>query len=397
MNMNEAAQTFQMDLGDFSDKNGSLPCLNFSKETADVVYTAKMSLSSCAIVVNLIAIGFVVFAKRYKNFIYRLVAYLMATNVFQALATMFVSLPVHVQHKYMVEVKSNGGCIASGFFSMATMWMGNIIFFWITLYLAYCGWYLYRFVDSRKDDNVTEGVEGSVNRSKVNRRRAKEIVCAFVVFAAPFAIASIPFAFEHNSYGISGLWCWIKAFNHICGDAKYNILILLVVIFYGPLVITVLLAIVFIMIAFCCYCHGEVRKNDKDNDKKERYIKEIVILLPLPLVYLTACMFLLINRIYSTANDMVTPYQKLWIVHAIADSTRALLPALAFLLHPFVWKDKALLCLSKPHTGAGTDPPQESLVTAPPAGNRNKGYYGSCNMSDTNSVFDSSTKSCDWN
>ncbi len=386
----------QMELEDVYNINGSFPCLNFSQKTANIVHDAKMSLSSCAIFANLVAIGFVFFAKRYKDFIYRLMAYLMATNVFQALATIFVSLPVRVPHDYVVQVNQDG-CIASGFFSMSTMWMGNIMFFWITLYLAYRGWCLYRHVDSRKDADMTEGVEDSVSRSKV-RSRVKEIVGAVIVFVAPFAIASIPFALEHSGYGLSGLWCWIKAFKYHCGDAENYILILLIVMFYGPLVIVVLLAVVFILIGFCCYFHGEVRKNDKNNNKKERYIKEIMILLPLPLVYLPACMFLLINRIYTTTTDMGIPHQELWIVHAIADSTRVLLPALAFLLHPFVWKDKTMcLCLpkSKPHTGTDADSPQEALITAPP-GYRSRGYYGSCNMSDTNSVFDNSTKSYDW-
>ena len=358
-----------------------------------------MSLSSCAILANLVVIVFIFCTKRYRDFIYRLMVYLMVTNIFQSLATMFVSLPVRVLDNYVVQVKSEGGCIASGFFSMATMWMGNIIFLWISLYLAYRGWCLYRHVDSRKNDNRMEGVKSPKDYYRGKLRRIQEVVSALIVFVAPFVIALIPTAFEHNSYGISGLWCWVKAFNHYCGDVKHNILILLLIFFYGPLMIVVLLAVIFIVIAFCCYCRGEVRKNDKNKDKKERYIKEILILLPLPLVYWTACMFLLINRIYSTIRDATeeTPFEALWIVHAIADSIRTLLPALAFLLLPCVWKDKAI-CLPKPrlHTGdINADTSQESLTTAPP-GHRNKGYYGSCNMSDTNSVFDSSIKSYDW-
>ena len=396
-----------MDMRDSNYTNGhdadNLSCLNFTNETAHIVYSAKMSISSCAIIANLVAIAFVVFAKRYRDFLYRLMVYLMITDILQALATVFVSLPVHiVDGQAVVKKGQHGGCIASGFFMMATMWMGNIIFFWISLCLAYRGWCLYRYVDSRRDDKMesVKLLEKDSHRSKFHSH-IKEIVSAFIVFVVPFAIASIPFAVEHNRYGISGLWCWIKSFSHSCGDLHYKILILMLVFFYGPLMIIVLLAVVFIMIAFCCYCRGEVRKNDKDQEKKERYVKEIVILLPLPLVYWTACMFLLINRIYSTlpSHDETKPFQQLWIVHAVADSTRSMLPALAFLLHPCVWKDKAIcLSKSKPHAGdPDTDSPQASLTTAPPEyQNKGRGYYGSCNMSDTNSVFDSSTKSYDW-
>ena len=396
-----------MDLSAFDNADGirngtyvNFTCLEFTVKTYDIVLTTKMPLCSCAIIVNLVAIVFIFFAKRHTDFLYRLMVYLMITDILQALAIIFISLPVYmIPHDGVVHVRSEGGCVASGYFSMSTMWMGNIVFFWISLHLAYRGWCLYRHVDRRGDqDNKMEGLKLKGIRGSRTECPIKEIVSVLFLFVAPFAIASIPFAVDGGSYGLSGLWCWIKAFNAGCGDldSRDRLLILLLLFFYGPLMIIVLLAVVFVMIAFCCYCRGEVRKIDKDREKKERYIKEILILLPLPLVYWTACMFLLINRIHTTIHDDDNnrPFEPLWIVHAIADSLRSMLPALAFLLHPCVWKDRAI-CLSKrsnrlsetDKTGTGSS--QESLVIAPP-GDRNKGYYGSCNASDTHSVFDTS-------
>jgi hypothetical protein len=50
----------------------------------------------------------------------------------------------------------------------------------------------------------------------------------------------------------------------------------------------------------------------------------------------------LINRIYSTTHTNSNDYPQsypLWIIHAVADPGRILIPALAFLLHPQMWKN----------------------------------------------------------
>ena len=67
-----------------------------------------------------------------------------------------------------------------------------------------------------------------------------------------------------------------------------------------------------------------------------------------PLVYFLFCFLLLVNRIYSSthANSYDHPHNyPLWIIHAVADPGRILIPALAFLLHPHVWKN-VLVCLA---------------------------------------------------
>ena len=364
-------------------------CLEFTLKTYDIVFTTKIPLCSCAIIVNLAAIVFVFIAKRHADFFYRLMVYLMITDVLQAMAVIFISLPVRVLQDGVVHVRSEGGCRASGYFSMSTVWTGNIIFFWISLHLAYRGWCLYRHVDKGRDqDDKMESVKSKDVRGS-RKYPIKEIVGVLILFVAPFAIASIPFAVEQHhggSYGLSGLWCRIKAFNDYCGDLGYDLLILLLLFFYGPLMIIVLFAFIFTIVAFCCYCCGEVRKIDKDKEKKERYIKEILILLPLPLVYWTACMFFLTTRISSIVHDDKPPDEKLWIVHAIADSLRSMLPALAFLLHPCVWKDKVVCLSKKSNHKPETDriginySSQESLAPG------NKVYYGSNIFSDIASV-----------
>ena len=361
-------------------------CLNFTVKTAHIVYSTKIALSSFAIIANFTAIGFILFTKRYKDFIYRLMAYLMFTDILQAIANMAIMAPVTVPsdgRPAVIKHGQTGECIASGFFSMATLWMGNVIFFWISLYLAYRGWCLYRHVGSTRDDRM-ESVKLKDQRP-LDCSTFKEIFGVLVLFIGPFAISSIPFFVDHDSYGLSGLWCWMKVLNHSCGDLGIVILILLLLIFYGPQMIIVLFALAFMAVAFLCYCRGEVRKHDKDKDKKERYIKEIVIILPQPILYWTACIFLFTNPMYSVIHDAEVPYEPLWIVHAVADSTRVMLPALAFLLHPYVWKDK-VTCLSKskPQTpSVGDTTAQNSLI---PPGYGSKGY-GSCNVSDTDAVF----------
>ena len=54
-------------------------------------------------------------------------------------------------------------------------------------------------------------------------------------------------------------------------------------------------------------------------------------------------MYLIGTRIHisitlNNTNGDYTPISAIWIIHAIADTSRILIPSLAFLLHPYTWK-----------------------------------------------------------
>ena len=291
--------------------------------------------------VNVFAACFIVWAKKLKDYMYRLVFYLMITDVVQAVAIILISIPITVpSEEQAAQVRKGKGwhdaCIATGFASMTSLWMGNIIVFWIVIYIVWLGWCLYRHVYRKRGEKQARNFSS-------HPCSIREIVCVFFLFTTPFVIAVIPVFIDGDMYGNSGLWCWIKTMKDHCGDLGNRPLVLELLFFYAPLMIIVLLAVLFMIISFICYCRGEVRRHPKIVELKQRHVKDIMIVLACPLLYCIFCLLLVINRTYSTVHNDHTPTSKpfrpLWIAHAIADPVRVILPALAFVLNPYVWKD----------------------------------------------------------
>lgn len=332
-----------MELHHSVNENGSKECINFTLQIANSVFGIKMSLSSFAIVANLAVIVFILYTKKFRDFVYRLILYLMIIDVLQAFVIIIISQPVVVPNNTApAQIKPgwHNACIGSGFAIMATMWMGNIIVFWIVLYLLWLGWSLYRRVyRKRKSNKISHTIhQGQDNTSKL---KLKEIFGVIFLFVAPLLIAIIPVFAHGDMYGLSGLWCWIKLHNTYCNDLGAIPLVFALVFFYVPLMVIVLLVFVFIMAAFIFCCRGEVRRHDKNKKLKRRYTKEILFIFAFPLAYCCICVILLINRVYTTLHQKgnTPPNNPLWIAHAVADPLRVVLPAVVFLIHPCVWMD----------------------------------------------------------
>ena len=112
--------------------------------------------------------------------------------------------------------------------------------------------------------------------------------------------------------------------------------------FYGPVVgIIIFVLISMILIITILWrssknLHGAVRLC------YESSIKQIGFVLIYPLIYCLFSLLLLINRVYSAvhtySNGHNSPNYLLWIFHAVAGPSLFLIPSLAFLLHPHVWK-----------------------------------------------------------
>jgi hypothetical protein len=327
----------------------NLSCINFTARTAETVLAIKLPLSLLAIVVNLVAVIVLVFLlkKKANKFMYRLVLYLLIIDIFQAISIILISLPVTVpSNEAPAQVKPGAGwsnaCIASGFLSIATLWMGNIIIFWTALYLAWIGVRVYLRTQNHDIKECTRHVQAC----------CETLGILLLLVAVPFIIALIPLFVHGNMYGLSGLWCWIKVMNRSCGDLHKIPLTLDLVLFYAPLIVIVLLTTISSVIAVTCCCRGGVRRHDAVVELRKSNIKDIVVVLVIPLAYCALCLLLLISRIHSATHEHQSstgyPYTPLWITHAVADPIRVILPALVYLLNPLVWKDIHHVCTHTP-------------------------------------------------
>ena len=351
----------------------NLTCINFTAETFQTVFAIKMSLSSFAIIANLVVFVLILLTKKAKDFMYRLVLYLMATDILQAIAIIFISLPITVPSRdeeapAIVKPGWSNACIFSGFFSVTSLWMGNIIIFWIALYLAWLGWCLYRRTQNHEIKSLSHP-------------RCYEALGVVFLLTGPLAIAIIPLFAHGNMYGPAGLWCWIKIMKESCGDLNRIPLIFDLTLFYAPFIVIVLFAATLSVVTVTCCCRGGVRRHDTVVELRKTHMRDIIIVLVIPVAYCGLSSFLMINRIHSAVHESPSkyPFVHLWMIHAIADPIRVLLPALAYLFNPFIWKDVHRMCTHTPADDASQ--PINSLQ------DRSSKDYGSCDETAVDGMY----------
>ena len=329
-----------MSLHAFSNGSEIEHCLEFSKKIANIIFDLKIALGSLGTLLCLFVIILVAASRIYKQFVYRLVLYLMIVNITQALCQIIELIPVEVTEDDRITMRNGTGweegCAVLGYLDVVTAWMGNFVIIWIMLYMLKLSWQLHRLPSNQYQ---------AIPPSNVNKKKphTREITGVLLLVFSPFLFSWIPFVM--HMYGISGLWCWIKtASENGCSDGDFQrlSLTLMLVMYYGPLVgilifgLVCMLSIITLLRMSSNKLHGAVRQRYQSS------MKEIGLVLIYPIVYCLFCFFLLVNRIYSSthtySNDQPNNYT-LWIIHAVADPGRILIPALAFLFHPHVWKN----------------------------------------------------------
>ena len=347
----------------------NLTCMKFSTEVAGVVLRLKASLGGITVVVSLLAILLIIISKKYKDFTFRLVLYLMIIDILQAVAMCLALSPIHISEvKHAAQVRNGTGwedfCEFTGFLLMTTMWMGNIVIIWILVHLLSLGWRLYRLQSGQNPNDNVQVEIAEVLRDNISNSKW-EIAGVVFMLTVPLLIGLTPFFIKQDMYGISGLWCWIRTITVYCGDLNNVPLIVVMVFFYAPLIVIVFFSIISMTATIILVCYGAVRRHAPIRsivNQHQRRMKEIMLVLAYPMLYCFVCLLLLANRIYSIARPGEPPYIPLWMTHTVADPVRIMLPAIAFLLHPFLWRD---LCSSEKLQFNHTEPnnPAENQTT----------------------------------
>ena len=333
MNQQQEDENITANLSDFDSEQ----CLNVPQTTADAVLGVKIGLDSVGILASLTVIFIICILRNYKRFMYRLVIYLMAVNIIQAVCQILGLVPVQVTEDERVSIRDGAGwfatCQTLGYLDLVSFWMENLVIIWIMLALV---WRLYHLQNGRYQDTMSV-----VQEIKTSRRW--EILGIAIVLLSPFLLGCIPFTI--GMYGISDLWCWIKTVRRNgCGDTDLaqNSLILTLCLTYGPLLTITIFAFV-CMIGILLLLRRTSKVSLVENPKQFHHnINQIGIALVYPIIQAIFCAYLIGNRIYTTITQSSVedhrPIYALWIIHAVADTSRILIPALAFLLHPYTWK-----------------------------------------------------------
>ena len=296
-------------------------CFHFSQEELNQATAAVVSVSALAIIACALAVILIIVLKLYRSFLNRLVLYLMVAAGSYSVTFILGITPVHHSNgEVQVREGLDGLCAAFGFINQMSEWIFDGTIAWVVVNLTLMAVFKYQ-----------------ANKPK------HEVSVLIIILLFPFIINWIPFA--SDMYGLSGIWCWIKLTNGDCHTGYTLGLVYHFALLYGPLAIFVFgsyVAFIAIVITLCKerVASGRERVESFKKEAHRRALKEALPLLAYPLIYNILFTIMLANRIYHAITTWKNedPNFPLFLAHAIVESLRVLLVALAFLLHPSILK-----------------------------------------------------------
>ena len=84
-----------------------------------------------------------------------------------------------------------------------------------------------------------------------------EVLGICLVFLFPFAVNCIPFVW--NMYGLTGTFCWIRTMRYRSCEDHHLSTILMLTMYYVPILLTSLLAFVTVLLIMIVMCRGSVQ------------------------------------------------------------------------------------------------------------------------------------------
>lgn len=309
--------------------NGNATCYNFTKMELESAYYTKISIAALGILLSGVVLLLFCISKVFKNFVYRLVFYLMLLNLTEAAILLMEVLPAYMQDgKVFIRPNWGGVCSFFGFLDQIISWMGFTAIVWIMIYMLWLTYHLYKIQDGMQPE--------SINIRNISKK--VEIVAISSLFITPFVLNWIPFIW--GMYGLSGPWCWIKGTRNACDDVTLGVT-LMVLLFYGPIVLIVLFSFISFTVIAIIVCRRATKLKGRNRKKANHVIREMILIVSYPVIYNILCVLLLANRIKEAINSdkQEPPFFPLWMAEAVADPTRTVLLPIAFLVHPKSWKN----------------------------------------------------------
>ena len=289
-------------------------CYEFTAKQIYYVTVAKSVVASMGAAACLLTVVIIVSLKQYKKFVNRLVLYLMIIGCVHAVTIGLEVAPVrHMGQTVVVRRGLNGLCEAVGFITQTTAWMFFMVMLWIVFYLFLLAVFKY-----------------GANKYK------HEITGILVSILFPLSFNWVPFV--QHMYGLAGVWCWIRLTNGYCWHNYTLGIIYQFALLYGPLTLLIFISFFLFVVMVCVLCRQRIYIKGINiyHSSHHQAVKEALPLLIYPLIYNIICTLMTANRIYYavTVYQEKNPYFPLWLIHAIIDPCRTLVPPLAFILHP---------------------------------------------------------------
>ena len=171
----------------------------------------------------------------------------------------------------------------------------------------------------------------------------QKLEIGYVLFSILFPLLYSWIPFIHNSYGVSGAWCWIRDWKDDCATQKYlEGIIEQFALWYGPLFISLTLTIVaafitLIVLAQRAYTHKNPEHEpliEEQRNQKKKALHELLPLLAYPVIFFIISMFPLVNRFYSAISSNAS--FELVLAHSITEPLYGFFSSWALIIHILV-------------------------------------------------------------
>ena len=176
-----------------------------------------------------LALGFLVFFNMYHKFSERLVLYLLLSGLFVAsvMALMITGVALDFEEHHQL-------CQAISFLVQYSIWILLLITTFIIFHLASLVFFYKTF------DKL-------------------EIICVVFSLVFPLLFSWIPFI--HDTYGLSGAWCWIRVYHHSECTFYSEGLVEQYVLWYGPFFFILLVNSTVTIVILIALCYRAFRKS----------------------------------------------------------------------------------------------------------------------------------------
>ena len=304
-------------------------CYNFSKSTKDTAFVVQLSLATTGLLACLAVITLILLFKGYQRFIYRLVIYFMTAVGIHAFAHLVNGLPVD-RDQELVAIKKgwHAACKAFAVIDQTGNLTMTFAILWIILHLNVSLCRLRQLQKGIPLNDIQTGKPQTISRG--------EVLGICFTFLLPFAVNWIPFVW--NMYGLTGTLCWIRLTRYqSCEDRRLSITLMLAM-YYVPLLLTSFLAFTTMLLIIAVMCQGSVQMMGIARLRYRQSMKEVCFVVIYPLLFI----FLIVvicGVIYSIIHRDHIPTYSFTITYVVAINLLIVVPPLAFLLHPYSWKN----------------------------------------------------------
>ena len=185
---------------DWSVPSMNQTCFEFTKDQLKVVYALKFCIASLAIIARGLVVFLILCFKGYREFVYRLVLYLMIPDILESLTNILEWLPVHSGDNNVVSVKTGWGgmCTAAAFANQISTWMETLVICWIVVYMVTLTIRILKtptMHDQLPDDDEMRGIKFS---------KAELFGVLFCMFF-PFMFNWVPFSYMEHVWIVGSL------------------------------------------------------------------------------------------------------------------------------------------------------------------------------------------------